>query len=145
MNKDLQVFIVEKTNKLLSKVKVSGGGRCNVTNACNDIDEMSKCYPRGYNFVKKTFHQFFITDIIQWFFDDSGFHRIICDFICIAVGGYATASKFQWIQTLGHTIAQPVPTLFTFNLPAGQADLPKHPITSLMGISVVKPRKNKWQ
>src|SRR5258705_12626434 len=67
MNASLKVVIIEKTNKLLSKVKVSGGGRCNVTHACFDIAEMSKKYPRGQHFVKKAFHQFFTTDIIQWF------------------------------------------------------------------------------
>ncbi|MEO7394684.1 MAG: NAD(P)/FAD-dependent oxidoreductase, partial [Chitinophagaceae bacterium] len=59
MNPELKVVLLEKTGKLLSKVKVSGGGRCNVTHACFDIKEMSKKYPRGTNFVKKTFHQFF--------------------------------------------------------------------------------------
>lgn len=67
MNRDLQVIILEKTNKLLSKVKISGGGRCNVTHALFDIAEMSKRYPRGQNFVKKAFHQFFTTDTIEWF------------------------------------------------------------------------------
>ena len=63
----LEVIILEKSNKLLSKVRVSGGGRCNVTHACFEIAEMVKKYPRGANFVKKTFHQFFTTDTIQWF------------------------------------------------------------------------------
>ena len=63
----LKVILLEKSSKLLSKVKVSGGGRCNVTHACFDITEMSKRYPRGTNFVKKSFHQFFTTDTIQWF------------------------------------------------------------------------------
>jgi predicted Rossmann fold flavoprotein len=67
LNPGLKVTIVEKTGKLLSKVKVSGGGRCNVTHACFDITEMSKRYPRGNNFVKKIFHQFFTTDTIEWF------------------------------------------------------------------------------
>ena len=67
MNPQLEVTILEKTGKLLSKVKVSGGGRCNTTHACFDMAEMSKKYPRGGNFVKKTFHQFFTTDTIQWF------------------------------------------------------------------------------
>src|SRR5690242_18195603 len=63
----LRVTILEKTSKLLSKVKVSGGGRCNVTHALFDIAEMSRRYPRGQNFVKKTFHSFFTTDTIEWF------------------------------------------------------------------------------
>ena len=67
LNPGLKIIIIEKTNKLLSKVKVSGGGRCNVTHACFDIAEMSRQYPRGNNFVKKTFHQFFTTDTIHWF------------------------------------------------------------------------------
>lgn len=67
LNTGLKVTILEKSGKLLSKVKVSGGGRCNVTHACFDIDEMSKKYPRGTVFIKKTFHQFFTNDTIQWF------------------------------------------------------------------------------
>lgn len=67
LNPDLKVTIAEKTGKLLSKVKVSGGGRCNVTHACFDITEMSKRYPRGGNFVKKMFHHFFTPDTIAWF------------------------------------------------------------------------------
>jgi len=63
----LQVTVLEKTNKLLAKVKVSGGGRCNVTHACEDIREMSRSYPRGEHFVRKAFHQFFVNDTIQWF------------------------------------------------------------------------------
>lgn len=66
-NSLLDVVIVEKSSKLLSKVKISGGGRCNVTHACFSISEMTKKYPRGGNFVKKTFHHFFTTDTIEWF------------------------------------------------------------------------------
>lgn len=67
LNPHLQVMIVEKTGKLLQKVKWSGGGRCNVTHACFEIAEMACRYPRGQHFVKKTFHQFFTTDTITWF------------------------------------------------------------------------------
>ncbi len=67
LNPSLQVILLEKSNKLLSKVKISGGGRCNVTNACFDIPELSKHYPRGEHFVRKAFHQFFTTDTIEWF------------------------------------------------------------------------------
>lgn len=67
INPQLKIFIVEKSSKLLSKVKVSGGGRCNVTHACFSIAEMTKKYPRGGNFVKKIFHHFFTTDTIAWF------------------------------------------------------------------------------
>ncbi|MCU7549526.1 NAD(P)/FAD-dependent oxidoreductase [Chitinophagaceae bacterium LB-8] len=186
----LQVLIVEKTNKILSKVKISGGGRCNVTHACFEISEMSKRYPRGQNFVKKTFHRFFTKDTIKWFEDrgvklkterdgrifpvtnssqsiidcllqeadrygvqiimqaevkdlkyDAGTFKLIlgngrqltADLLCIASGGYPKLSMFDWLRDAGHTIAEPVPSLFTFNLP-------KHPITELMGVSTEKAR-----
>jgi predicted Rossmann fold flavoprotein len=187
----LRVTILEKSNKVLSKVKVSGGGRCNVTHACFDIGEMCKRYPRGQHFVKKAFHQFFTTDTINWFkkrgvelkaeadgrmfpvtnssqtiidcllqeaakyevevkmksevrrvaqvlnqepkdssrfaielTDDTTIHA---DYVCIATGGYPKASLFNWLKDTGHSIEEPVPSLFTFNLP-------KHPITALMGV-----------
>ncbi len=190
LDRSLKVTIIEKSNKLLSKVKVSGGGRCNVTHACFDIAEMSKRYPRGQHFVKKTFHQFFTTDTINWFEErgvmlkteddgrmfpvtDSSQTIIECllkeankygvgilmnkevkkiniqysifnvqcssgeefeaDFICMASGGYPKSSMFDWLKELGHAIEEPVPSLFTFNLP-------KHPITKLMGVSVEKAK-----
>lgn len=67
MNPHLKVTLVEKTSKVLSKVKVSGGGRCNVTHACFEITELIKRYPRGSNFLKKAFHHFDTTDCITWF------------------------------------------------------------------------------
>ena len=67
MYPQMQVTLVEKTSKLLSKVKVSGGGRCNVTHACYSIADMIKKYPRGNSFLKKGFHHFFTTDTISWF------------------------------------------------------------------------------
>jgi predicted Rossmann fold flavoprotein len=66
-NPYLQVILLEKSAHLLSKVRISGGGRCNVTHACFDIDELSRKYPRGQHFVKKMLHQFSPTDTISWF------------------------------------------------------------------------------
>jgi predicted Rossmann fold flavoprotein len=204
---DLKVIILEKSSKVLSKVKVSGGGRCNVTHACFSITEMIRKYPRGTNFLKKTFHQFFTTDTIQWFkergvelkteadgrmfpvtdssqtivdclmkemnkygielrmmaevkslkyeagmenpesgiqnsevnsqqlaagrfiIELSGERQLTSDFVCIACGGYPKSSMFDWLIQLGHTIEEPVPSLFTFNMP-GNA------ITQLMGVTV---------
>lgn len=63
----LSILIAEKSNKVLQKVKVSGGGRCNVTHACFQMSEMVKRYPRGEAFLKKAFHHFFTTDTIEWF------------------------------------------------------------------------------
>jgi predicted Rossmann fold flavoprotein len=185
-NPSLKVIIVEKSNKLLSKVKVSGGGRCNVTHACFEINELIKHYPRGQNFLKKAFHWFNTKDTILWFKErgvelrgeadgrmfpitnnsqtiidcllneadkygvevltdceikeievssklfylHSTNHQLpAADFLCIATGGYAKASKFDWLRQSGHVIEDTVPSLFTFNIPANK-------ITELMGVSV---------
>lgn len=66
-NPSLHITIIEKTGKLLSKVKVSGGGRCNVTHSCNSIALMIKNYPRGEKFLKRSFHKFFVNDTVKWF------------------------------------------------------------------------------
>jgi predicted Rossmann fold flavoprotein len=185
MNPQLQVVVIEKTNKLLSKVKVSGGGRCNVTHACFSIANMVKKYPRGNAFLKKGFHHFFTTDTIEWFNErgialkteadgrmfpesntsqtiidcllneatkykvaiqmstevkdicakDDGWivttnkEEIIASKICIASGGPAKAIQNNWLINLGHTIENPTPSLFTFNMPGNG-------ITKLMGLSV---------
>jgi len=63
----LEVTILEKSQRLLSKVRISGGGRCNVTHACFDADEMSKQYPRGSRLMKNLLHQFGPKETIQWF------------------------------------------------------------------------------
>lgn len=188
LNPSLKVTILERSNKLLSKVRISGGGRCNVTHACFEVSTMSKRYPRGGHFVKKLFHHYFTKDTIEWFAergvalkeeadgrmfpdtntsqtiidclirdvnrygvqirmncDVTGIERgnngwviqlnkseeLIADYVCVASGGYPKSSMFEWLTTTGHTIATPVPSLFTFNIP-------NHPITKLMGVSVEK-------
>ena len=182
----LHVTLLEKTGKLLSKVKVSGGGRCNVTHACFDIGEMAQRYPRGGHFVRKAFYKWFTSDTVGWFAErgvelkteadgrmfpvtdssqtvidcllgeagrfgmDVRLHAevrelrqgadgfavrladgrdIVCDYVCIACGGYPKAPMFDWIRALGHTIEDPVPSLFTFNMPGDT-------ITQLMGVAV---------
>ena len=64
---DYEVVILEKSKKVLSKVKISGGGRCNVTNACSDISELIKAYPRGGKELRKLFHEFNTRDTRAWF------------------------------------------------------------------------------
>lgn len=61
------VTIFEKTKKVLSKVKISGGGRCNVTNGTQSISELHKAYPRGGKKLKKIFQEFGTIDTIKWF------------------------------------------------------------------------------
>ena len=61
------ILILEKSTKLLTKVKVSGGGRCNVTHQCISPAELSQHYPRGQKQLKSVFHRFQATDTVTWF------------------------------------------------------------------------------
>ena len=63
----VKVIIVEKTSKILTKLKVSGGGRCNVTNALNAPNKLAENYPRGKAFLKKVFTKFSSNDTVKWF------------------------------------------------------------------------------
>ncbi|HTN38163.1 MAG TPA: NAD(P)/FAD-dependent oxidoreductase [Arachidicoccus sp.] len=183
----LQVVILEKTGKTLSKVKVSGGGRCNVTHDQQNVHELVKSYPRGKNFLKRALFQFSPVQTMEWFeqrgvplktekdgrvfprsnhsqsiidcldaevekygiqlqlhanvqeITNTGTHWalkiggvedvLIADDLCIACGGFGKLEQFKWLESLGHKIVPPVPSLFTFNLG-------KHAITDLMGVSV---------
>ncbi len=60
------ILIVERGQKPLAKVKISGGGRCNVTNTCTDPSALSKNYPRGERFLKKAFYEFSSSDMVVW-------------------------------------------------------------------------------
>ncbi|MBL1145104.1 MAG: NAD(P)/FAD-dependent oxidoreductase [Bacteroidetes bacterium] len=64
---DYQVIILEKSNQLLAKVRISGGGRCNVTHACFEPKDLSKFYPRGEKEMLGAFHRFSTGDVIEWF------------------------------------------------------------------------------
>lgn len=66
-NPSASVTIFEKSSKLLAKVKVSGGGRCNVTHNQLVPRLMAKNYPRGENFLKKSFSIFSVQSTIDWF------------------------------------------------------------------------------
>jgi predicted Rossmann fold flavoprotein len=180
---DYEIAILERSDKLLAKVKVSGGGRCNVTHACFENSNLAKFYPRGGKQLKKAFFQFNTKDTVEWFesrgvklkieednrmfpvTDNSqtiidclmreaerlgvtikkgtsissiskrkdqfilsvGENEFIADKIIIASGGSPKIEGFGWLKRMGHTIVPPVPSLFTFNMPA-------EPIKKLMGI-----------
>lgn len=183
---DREVTLFEKTGKVLQKVKVSGGGRCNTTHACFDIPDLVTKYPRGKQFLRKTLYRFSPENTIEWFgkrgvelkteedgrmFPDTDssqtiidciwtemmrnktnvlYHKSIeriekqdagftlhfadkssyqADKLLIACGGFPKKEQYKWIKELGHTLQSPVPSLFTFNLP-------KHPVTELMGVAV---------
>jgi predicted Rossmann fold flavoprotein len=62
-----QISILEKNDKVLSKVRISGGGRCNVTNHCLDNKALVKNYPRGQKELLQVFARFSVQDTLQWF------------------------------------------------------------------------------
>ena len=70
-NPELDITILEKGKEVLQKVKISGGGRCNVTHACFEPKELVKFYPRGEKELLGPFHQFMTGDTFEWF-DDRG-------------------------------------------------------------------------
>ncbi|MEZ4788814.1 MAG: NAD(P)/FAD-dependent oxidoreductase [Flavobacteriales bacterium] len=61
------ITLFEKSDKLLSKVRISGGGRCNVTHDEPSISRLVKSYPRGAAFLRKAFTAFAVPDTIAWF------------------------------------------------------------------------------
>lgn len=67
MKPSLKILILEKSTKLLSKVRISGGGRCNVTHHCFEATPLSKHYPRGQKELKKLFREFQAKDTVEWF------------------------------------------------------------------------------
>lgn len=67
INSTHKITILEKSQNTLSKVRISGGGRCNVTNSLSDINEFVKNYPRGSRELISVFSKFNNSDIILWF------------------------------------------------------------------------------
>lgn len=64
-----RVIILEKTSNVLGKVKISGGGRCNVTHACFNPDDLVEFYPRGKKELLGAFYRFAAADTMEWFSD----------------------------------------------------------------------------
>jgi predicted Rossmann fold flavoprotein len=66
-NRSLTIAILERGKEVLSKVRISGGGRCNVTHACFDANELTTYYPRGNKELRGPFHTFAAADTVKWF------------------------------------------------------------------------------
>ncbi|UMB55421.1 NAD(P)/FAD-dependent oxidoreductase [Lutibacter sp. A64] len=170
LNSELEVVILEGSSKVLQKVKVSGGGRCNVTHACFTPSELVEFYPRGKKELRGPFHQFMTGDTMEWFenrgvplkieddnriFPESNSSQtiidcflesakqagvvlktstrvdsiekkedqfivktnsedFIADYVLVASG--SNTKVWNMMEVLGHSIVQPVPSLFTFNI-----------------------------
>ena len=169
-NPKVKVAILERGKEVLTKVRVSGGGRCNVTHACFEPNELVKFYPRGEKELRGPFHQFSSGDTIEWFrkhgvelkveddgrifpvsnssqtiidcflqatqklgitiltgqsvqsiFKKEDFWKIetqnenyIAEKLILATG--SNPKIWEMLQTFGHAIVNPVPSLFTFNI-----------------------------
>lgn len=79
---DAHVTIFEKSQKLLAKVKISGGGRCNVTNGTDSIKALSEAYPRGSKQLRKLFGTFSNQHAMRWF-EERGVPLVIQDDLCV--------------------------------------------------------------
>ena len=64
---EMEVTLFERGRRVLSKVEVSGGGRCNCTNSFEGVTDLSQVYPRGHRLLKRLFHVFNQQDAYQWF------------------------------------------------------------------------------
>jgi predicted Rossmann fold flavoprotein len=67
LNPEKKILVLEKSDKLLSKVRISGGGRCNVTHACFEPAQLLPNYPRGRKELAGPFSRFHAKDTVEWF------------------------------------------------------------------------------
>jgi predicted Rossmann fold flavoprotein len=170
--RDAEITILEKSTRLLSKVRISGGGRCNVTNALRGVREFTGNYPRGSKELISVFSRFGNKETMDWFesrgvnlktepdgrvFPATDESRTIIDLfltlsksfgiriitsydvneikrtdsgtfivydrkktgyafdkILFCPGGFSNEENFNCIKNLGHSIVEPVPSLFSF-------------------------------
>lgn len=78
----MEVTIFEKSKKVLAKVEVSGGGRCNCTNSFANVRDLSQVYPRGHRLVKRLFKRFDYRDAYAWF-ERHGVRLVTQDDACV--------------------------------------------------------------
>lgn len=173
-NPATKVTIFERSHKVLSKVEITGGGRCNLTNSFANITDMQQAYPRGAKLMKRLMKTFNHEDTIRWFEshgvpvviqeDECVFpkaqdahavmdcltnqakklgiticcqHRLtslqptedghialtfaddscrMFDRVVVTTGGAPQEKQLHYLALLGHKIASPVPSLFTFTI-----------------------------
>ena len=185
-----KVAILERGQEVLTKVRISGGGRCNVTHACFVPNDLVKFYPRGEKELRGPFNQFCAGDTIDWFekhgvelkIEDDGRMFPVSNSSQTIIDCFLTATKklgidvltgqsvqsifksetfwkvetnhetlackkiiittgsnpkiWEMLQNLGHSVVEPVPSLFTFNIKDAR-------IKDLMGLSALATVKVK--
>jgi predicted Rossmann fold flavoprotein len=184
-NAGSSISLLERSGNVLAKVRISGGGRCNVTHSCFDPAELITHYPRGGSALRGPFSRFQPRDTVEWFTsrgvalkteadnrifpttDDSatiidclrnhaaqagvnvqvnariqsvqktseGFAldvagvTSVCDRLILATG--SSPQGWEWAKSLGHSLIEPVPSLFTFKISDSR-------LQGLAGISLPK-------
>ncbi len=173
---EADVCIFEKSRKVLAKVEISGGGRCNCTNSFAEVKDLKSVYPRGDKLMKRLMKVFSHEDAYRWFeehgvplttqddqcvfpqsqdshsiincltshahnlgvkvftgcpcreikpLEEGGFELEfgelsnlpnIFNKVVITTGGSPQRKGLEWLERIGHTIVEPVPSLFTFNI-----------------------------
>lgn len=78
----MEVTIFERSHRVLAKVEVSGGGRCNCTNSFRDVRDLSAVYPRGHRLMKRLFNLFDYVSAYQWF-ESHGVKLVTQDDQCV--------------------------------------------------------------
>lgn len=76
------VTIFEKNSKVLAKVEITGGGRCNLTNSFDEISDLKQAYPRGYKLMKRLFKRFNYRHAYEWF-EENGVPLVTQDDQCV--------------------------------------------------------------
>ena len=77
-----EVTILEKQQKVLAKVEITGGGRCNLTNSFAEISDLKQAYPRGHKLMKRLFKSFDHEDAYRWF-EENGVPLVVQDDECV--------------------------------------------------------------
>ncbi len=81
-NPHADITIFEKNSKVLAKVEITGGGRCNLTNSFDEISDLKQAYPRGHKLMKRLFKRFDYQDAFEWF-EENGVPLVTQDDQCV--------------------------------------------------------------
>jgi len=189
---DAEIILIEKSDQLLRKVRVSGGGRCNCSHAARDLPTLLEKYPRGRKFLRGPFGLFGPKNTASWFEQNgctlktepdgrmfpvtdrsstiidcfmerlrtarvelhyatslttvkrlaengrflcslSTSGQLECDRLLLATGGLRDADMSTLLRSLGHTIMEPIPSLFSLVIPDSR-------IAPLPGVAVEDAR-----